>query len=458
MGTLKQIKSVFISTTLAGMLLSGVSYADIYTALTDYDAGNYAEAKREFDRLLPLGNDKAAFNLGVMYFNGDGVERDVALAHSYLQLSAELGNSEAAEILPQVEPHLTDEESQRLSYLYDNLEKQVQVPQGSLVSLSEASKTLQRAVVSRATPRYPRQAVDRSQSGFVVAQLLIDADGQVKSTRILDEYPSDTFGREASRSFMQWEYEPGDGLSIAMVRVDFGVQDSFSPPLVGEFVRNYGLWQGAHEESAEHQYVLSMFLQLFNTQSAAHLVFNDDLITTGEEDIDFERLSGVSGLSFRHSGFEGYARVELNQRGEILYVTSADKVAEQWSDQLVGERIRGRGIVAGEYSLHKAPGLSSRSQISVRQVVEVPRTYSADYWRDRAARNGSIEAQRRLTHFNQAWERYLLNQGDAEVIAWAGTRLFIEGQQEEGLALLQQSLELDYEMASEMISTLQALP
>lgn len=456
MKTVISLKYLLLSVVTAGCLSVSTVQADIYTALNDYEQGNFASAKAEFERLLPLGNDMSAFNLGAMYFNGDGVERDITLAYGYFKLAAELNNPDAKEILPQVEAQLSEEMEVTAAEHYQRLVSQVKVPRGSLTaSFPQTPIHQSRAVVSRVAPRFPTRAVENNQIGYVEAQILINADGSVKAVTIVDEYPRNTFSRAVSRAAQQWEYEPGDEPTLTIVRFDFGFSNGFEPARVNRFVEQYQLWSGAWQESAEHQHVLSVFFQLLNVQSAAHFRVNNDL-PEAPDVIDFEKLKGIPELTFRHPQFEGHAFVELDQRGEIIQVLSSNEAAASWTDELVGMRVRGRGVEPGEYRIYRAPGLSSNNLISVQQVIEVPPAFRENHWRQRAARNGSKEAQRRLASYNPFWEQYLIAQGDAEVMAWAGARMFLNGQQQDGIALLQQSLERDYETASDMLEALQA--
>ena len=65
---------------------------------------------------------------------------------------------------------------------------------------------------------------------------------------------------------------------------------------------------------------------------------------------------------------------------------------------------------------------------------------SAMFWWEQAAKNGNLEAQRVMAAHNTQWENYLLSQQDGEVMAWAGTRLILEGQREQGMQLLEQAI------------------
>ena len=60
-----------------------------------YQRGDYATAFREFRPLAERGNAIAQFNLGFMYYNGEGVPQDYAKALQWYRKAAEQGHAEA---------------------------------------------------------------------------------------------------------------------------------------------------------------------------------------------------------------------------------------------------------------------------------------------------------------------------------------------------------------------------
>lgn len=70
--------------------------SSIYAAaLTAYDSGDYAESLRLFKTAADKGDAAAAWNLYVMYLNGDGVEKDETESFRWLLRSAELDDADA---------------------------------------------------------------------------------------------------------------------------------------------------------------------------------------------------------------------------------------------------------------------------------------------------------------------------------------------------------------------------
>ena len=57
--------------------------------------GDYATALKEWKPLAELGDVNAQFNLGVMYYNGQGVPKDYKIAVEWFRKSAEQGYAKA---------------------------------------------------------------------------------------------------------------------------------------------------------------------------------------------------------------------------------------------------------------------------------------------------------------------------------------------------------------------------
>jgi TPR repeat protein len=60
-----------------------------------YEQGDYATALKELRPLAEQGHAEAQFNLGLMYYNGQGVPKDDAKAVKWYRKAAEQGNADA---------------------------------------------------------------------------------------------------------------------------------------------------------------------------------------------------------------------------------------------------------------------------------------------------------------------------------------------------------------------------
>jgi TPR repeat protein len=94
-----------VSVLLSNKALAQIQIADETTELPDYKAyetglnaayaGDYETALREFTIAAEAGLHLAQYNLGVMYFSGEGVPQDYALAYKWTRMAAEQGHINA---------------------------------------------------------------------------------------------------------------------------------------------------------------------------------------------------------------------------------------------------------------------------------------------------------------------------------------------------------------------------
>jgi TPR repeat protein len=93
------------SVLLVNKATAQIQIADETTELPDYKAyetgldaayaGDYETALREFTIAAEAGLHLAQYNLGVMYFSGEGVPQDYALAYKWTRMAAEQGHINA---------------------------------------------------------------------------------------------------------------------------------------------------------------------------------------------------------------------------------------------------------------------------------------------------------------------------------------------------------------------------
>ncbi|MFP6265970.1 tetratricopeptide repeat protein [Helicobacter pylori] len=67
--------------------------------MLSYDKQDFSKARKYFEKACGLNNSGGCSNLGVLYYNGDGVKRDSKKADQYFSKACKLGNQKACEIL-----------------------------------------------------------------------------------------------------------------------------------------------------------------------------------------------------------------------------------------------------------------------------------------------------------------------------------------------------------------------
>ena len=62
--------------------------------------------------------------------------------------------------------------------------------------------------VTTAAPRYPKRAVQRELSGWVVVQFTVTPDGETRDIEVTEADPAKVFNKAAMEAVDQWEFEP----------------------------------------------------------------------------------------------------------------------------------------------------------------------------------------------------------------------------------------------------------
>ena len=92
----KPIRAIhFLVLALLMTLSSPVVAQDYQKGLAAFNGGDYATALKEWKPLAEKGDMYAQSNLGLMYYNGDGVPQDYREAVKWYRLAAEQGDAKA---------------------------------------------------------------------------------------------------------------------------------------------------------------------------------------------------------------------------------------------------------------------------------------------------------------------------------------------------------------------------
>ena len=91
------MKAILRSGFLASVILLAVAVpahaGPLEDGLAAYDRGNYATALRHWQPLAEQGHVGAQNNLGIMYYNGEGVRQDNTEAAKWYRKAAERGDA-----------------------------------------------------------------------------------------------------------------------------------------------------------------------------------------------------------------------------------------------------------------------------------------------------------------------------------------------------------------------------
>lgn len=429
---------------LLGLLVASPISADWWQGLKAYESQDYALAKTQFSQLLTLGNEDAAFNLGVMYVNGQGVEADKIMALAYFTLAEELGRKNAATVTEQLRQQIDARQLAKAGQQLTLLRQIVRVwpsPAQEPGTIENLPKP-----VKRVEPKYPLEAARAGLFGYVAMRYLVDEQGKVQAIDVVDAYPEKIFNREAIQALKRWRYEATDKKHLLDVRLDFSLGGLEIVDKVDTFIEQNQLWQGSLLGSSQHQLLLGSVLQLAHIQSGSHLEADRDIPVSDQLDLSVFRQR--NRVTTDLDGFFGEAIVRVSVDGAIIEQLKADFAPESKLDVLVGLKLKGT-LDTDVYRILRNTDQPSRAA-GVAPFFKVPANLFAHFWWDKAAKNGNTAAQRIMAAYDKRWEQFLLEEQDPEAMAWVGSRMLLEGEREAGLALLDAAIAKHYAHAAEL--------
>jgi len=104
------------------MVMVSMFANDFDEAVTDYNKGAYIKALNTFYVLAKKGDDKAQYNVAMMYAKGQGLKADRSEAMHWYEKAAKQGNAEAQYNLAQIYHHLGKEDAhayEKAKYWYE---------------------------------------------------------------------------------------------------------------------------------------------------------------------------------------------------------------------------------------------------------------------------------------------------------------------------------------------------
>ncbi|WP_052750299.1 energy transducer TonB [Arsukibacterium sp. MJ3] len=429
---------------LAALFGCSVAQADMLEALKAYENQNYTQAQQQFAELVPLGNELAVFNLGAMAYQGEGQAKDLSEAIAYFMLAIELQHPQAKDVLADLTKNATEQQLEQANQRFEQLKRSVVIAATDLDKPRDVSLP---QPIKRVSPEYPISAARNGQYGYVKLRFLVDEQGKVAAVDTMDAYPQNVFEKASVKAVKRWRYEPSGQKHLMNVQLSYALDGGVKVSAVEATVTEHNLWAYSLAGSPQHQLALGMLLSLIDIQSGNGFWYNPALPLTAAA-ADFSIYEKRAALRVGFEGFWGYAVVRVAADGTITEQIKTDFEPRSEVTSLVGLKLKGN-VEADVYRLHRRSDISSRG-VSITPSIEVSRAMSGMFWWEQAAKNGNLDAQRIMAAYDRQWENYLLSLNNAEVMAWTGTRLILEGQREQGMQLLEQAIAKNYKPAAQM--------
>ncbi|WP_406665546.1 TonB family protein [Gallaecimonas sp. GXIMD1310] len=198
---------------LCGVLATSPALANYNDALNAYRQHDYQTALADFKASAILGHPQAQFNFGVLYYQGQGVEKSLPLAYAWFKAAADNGMKEAKEAalqilsaMPADQRPLATKRANTILALYGKkaltatLFPQLRPGQDSTQSLTTPIK--------RQNPHYPVRAGKKNISGYTQVMFDVNEAGGVENVHIIDAVPAGIFNKSAVKAMSHWRYSP----------------------------------------------------------------------------------------------------------------------------------------------------------------------------------------------------------------------------------------------------------
>ncbi len=177
-----------------------------------YKKGDYAAALPIFERIAELGHHNAQFNVGIMYLNGQGVEKDETKAYAWFSLAAESGDEKLTSIRDKIFKAIPSSQKTKAANLEQILRQdysQEALNMSLIPELTEHGIDYCKIENKKwEIPVYPRIALTQGKQGWVDFAYTITKHGDVKDFAIVEQIPPGVFDKASINAVRKFKYNP----------------------------------------------------------------------------------------------------------------------------------------------------------------------------------------------------------------------------------------------------------
>jgi TonB family protein len=257
--------------------------ADFNRAVENFAAERYQVALKEFSSLAVLGHAGSQFNVGAMYFLGQGVEKNTLEAYAWIALAAQAEHTTAITLRDRLWGRFNSVEREQAETRFAELQDSVGVA-ALQKTLWPTLKNEQPAInvetegVRNKAPEYPRRALNLRIEGVVDIEYTLDADGYVTDFFVL-ESSQKIFTAPVLEAVQFWRFAPvrfdGEPASILgqSKRIHFRIESVNQSAGTADFLKEQALGElrtlaDAGEPLALFNYAHALMLEQENTAAA----------------------------------------------------------------------------------------------------------------------------------------------------------------------------------------------
>ncbi|TQV89666.1 TonB family protein [Aliikangiella coralliicola] len=195
------------------LFMSSAVEADFNSALDSYGAGEHAKAYQDFLSMAQLGEKRSQFNLGVMYYHGQHVKKDLNKAYAWMKLAVEGETSKPQEkkIFQTIASKIEDKDAAEAEFnkLYKNYSTATLMKKlYPVIVKAENEHGFSADPVKIVDPKYPRKAAMSGAQGWVRFQMDVDKSGKPRNLHIIQSLPENLFVKDSVAAIKKWRFKP----------------------------------------------------------------------------------------------------------------------------------------------------------------------------------------------------------------------------------------------------------
>jgi len=201
------MRATILCGAFTAVTLAAAAHADFNAALSDYKAGHYDTARRQFTAMAELGDCSSQFNLGVMALQGQGGAKDVGTGVGWLEAAAANGCQElVGGRVAALKGALSAQEGRMAANIMARYGHDALHAQGIVDPELDCRERIPAAVMQAPAPEYPRPG--KLRNGLVIGELTIGVDGRGRDPEILLAAPDEAFAAAAVEAWLHSRFTP----------------------------------------------------------------------------------------------------------------------------------------------------------------------------------------------------------------------------------------------------------
>ncbi|WP_101758112.1 energy transducer TonB [Oceanicoccus sp. KOV_DT_Chl] len=207
-----EVRKIIVVVVLHVLLLSSVAHASFDKAMAIYGEGRFEEAKVAFETLAAIGDRSSLFNLGVMYYRGEAVERDPVEAYVLMKIANDGFNEQSFtrlsnSVFSQFNADQKIEADRRFSEL--NPVYSISAIKANIFPkpLSDEDCPPDIQPIRKVAPRYPKSENRSGRMGLTHLEFTISPEGYPRDLAVTRS-TNYTFTKTSVRAAKQFLYQP----------------------------------------------------------------------------------------------------------------------------------------------------------------------------------------------------------------------------------------------------------